>query len=151
MDRAAIKTFATEARRTLLTQVEVRAAQYGVTPEGIQEPQSVTGGLMVAGMTLDVEESQQYQQLRRRLKELQAQEKTLKGAVTALIEEVAYTWFNRLAALRFMEVNGYLSRRVLSSSDPRLVDPDLLRDASDIAELRICRVSIGRYCRSGGG
>lgn len=135
MDRAAIKTLATEARRALLSQVEVKAAQYGITPEGIQEPQTVTGGLMVAGVTLDTQESQQYQQLRRRLRELQAQEKTLKGAVTALIEEVAYTWFNRLAALRFMEVNGYLSRRVLSSSDPKLVDPDLLRDASDIAEL----------------
>ena len=89
----------------------------------------------MAGITLDTIESQQYQQLRRRLQDLQSQEKTLKGAVTALIDEVAYTWFNRLAALRFMEVNGYLKRRVLSSSDPKLVDPDLLRDASDIAEL----------------
>jgi N-6 DNA Methylase len=134
MDRSAIKTFATEARRSLLTQVEARVAQFGITPDRILEPQTVTGGLMVSGSTLDAQESKQYEQLRRRLRELQAQEKTLKAGVAALIDEVAYTWFNRLAALRFMEVNGYC-RRVLSSSDPKLVDPDLLRDASDIAEL----------------
>jgi type II restriction/modification system DNA methylase subunit YeeA len=134
MDRSAIKTFATEARRSLLTQVEARVAQFGITPDRILEPQTVKGGLMVSGLTLDAQEAQQYEQLRRRLRELQAQEKTLKAGVSALIDEVAYTWFNRLAALRFMEVNGYC-RRVLSSSDPKLVDPDLLRDASDIAEL----------------
>jgi type II restriction/modification system DNA methylase subunit YeeA len=135
MNRTAIKTFATGARTALLKQVEARAAQYGITPEKILEPQVVTGGLMVAGLTLDAQETQQYQGLRRRLRDLENQEKSLKGAVTALIDEVAYTWFNRLAALRFMEVNGYLKRRVLSSSDPKLVDPDLLREASDIAEL----------------
>jgi type II restriction/modification system DNA methylase subunit YeeA len=134
MDRSAIKTFATEARRSLLTQVEARVAQFGITPDRILEPQTVTGGLMVSGLTLDAQESKQYEQLRRRLRELQRLENSLKAGVTALIDEVAYTWFNRLAALRFMEVNGYC-RRVLSSSDPKLVDPDLLRDASDIAEL----------------
>ena len=135
MDRTAVKKFVIEARRILLQQVAAQTERLGITIECITEPQTVSGGLIVAGITLDTIESHQYQQLRRRLQDLHSQEKTLKGAVTALIDEVAYTWFNRLAALRFMEVNGYLKRRVLSSSDPKLVDPDLLRDASDIAEL----------------
>ena len=135
MDRTAVKKFAIEARRILLQQVAAQTERLGITIDRITEPQTVSGGLIVPGITLDTIESHQYQQLRRRLQDLHSQEKTLKGAVTALIDEVAYTWFNRLAALRFMEVNGYLKRRVLSSSDPKLVDPDLLRDASDIAEL----------------
>jgi type II restriction/modification system DNA methylase subunit YeeA len=135
MDRTAVKKFAIEARRILLQQVAAQTERLGITIDRITEPQTVSGGLIVAGITLDTIESYQYQQLREKLNDLKSQEKTLKGAVTALIDEVAYTWFNRLAALRFMEVNGYLKRRVLSSSDPKLVDPDLLRDASDIAEL----------------
>jgi hypothetical protein len=135
MDRTAVKNFAIEARVTLLQQVKVRAERFGITVDRIIEPQEVSGGLVVAGVTLDVVEKEQYWQLRRRLDDLKNQEKTLKGAVAALIDEVAYTWFNRLAALRFMEVNGYLKRRALSSSDPKLVDPDLLREASGIAEV----------------
>jgi hypothetical protein len=135
MDRTAVKNFAIEARVTLLQQVTAQAKRFGITVDRIIEPQEVSGGLMVAGVTLDAVESQQYQRLLLRLKDLQKQEKTLKDAVAALIDEVAYTWFNRLAALRFMEVNDYLKRRVLSSSDPKLVDPDLLREAGGIAEL----------------
>jgi N-6 DNA Methylase len=135
MDRTAVKNFAIEARVMLLQQVKAQAERFGITVDRIIEPQEVSGGLVVAGVTLDVVEKEQYWQLRRRLDDLKNQEKTLKGAVAALIDEVAYTWFNRLAALRFMEVNGYLKRRALSSSDPKLVDPDLLREASGIAEV----------------
>lgn len=133
MNRTAIKNFAIWARRYLRQQVTARAAQYGITNKSITQPQAVTGGLLVAGQTLNATETNQYEQLRNRLQDLtlissQAQ------AVATLIDEIAYTWFNRLAALRFMEVNGYIGR-VLSSSDPNLVDPDLLRDASSIAEM----------------
>ncbi len=134
MNRTAIKNFAIWARRYLREQVTARAAQYGITNNKIIiQPQTVTGGLLVAGQTLNATETNQYEQLRNRLQDLtlissQAQ------AVATLIDEIAYTWFNRLAALRFMEVNGYIGR-VLSSSDPNLVDPDLLRDASSIAEM----------------
>lgn len=133
MNRTAIKNFAIWARRYLREQVTARAAQYGITNKSITQPQAVTGGLLVAGQTLNATETNQYEQLRNRLQDLtlissQAQ------AVATLIDEIAYTWFNRLAALRFMEVNGYIGR-VLSSSDPNLVDPDLLRDASSIAEM----------------
>ena len=133
MNRTAIKNFAIWARRYLREQVKARAAQYGITDKSIIQSQAVTGGLLVAGQTLNAIEANQYEQLRNRLQDLTLTS-SQPQAVDALIDEIAYTWFNRLAALRFMEVNGYIGR-VLSSSDPNLVDPDLLRDASSIAEM----------------
>lgn len=133
MNRTAIKNFAIWARRYLREQVKARAAQYGITDKRIIQSQTVTGGLLVAGQTLNATETNQYEQLRNRLQDLTLTS-SQPQAVDALIDEIAYTWFNRLAALRFMEVNGYIGR-VLSSSDPNLVDPDLLRDASSIAEM----------------
>ncbi|WP_392476032.1 BREX-1 system adenine-specific DNA-methyltransferase PglX [Nostoc sp. C110] len=133
MNRTAIKNFAIWARRYLREQVKARAAQFGITHKSITEPQTVAGGLLVAGQTLNTTEANQYHQLRNRLQDLTLSS-SQPQAIDALIDEIAYTWFNRLAALRFMEVNGYIGR-VLSSSDSNLVDPDLLRDASSIAEM----------------
>ncbi|BCL39851.1 BREX-1 system adenine-specific DNA-methyltransferase PglX [Nostoc sp. MS1] len=126
MNRTAIKNFAIWARRYLREQVKARAAQFGITHKSITEPQTVAGGLLVAGQTLNTTEARQYHQLRKRLEDLTLTS-SQPQAIDALIDEIAYTWFNRFAALRFMEVNGYIGR-VLSNSDPNLVDPDLLRD-----------------------
>ena len=140
MNRSAIKTFAVWARQHLRQQVTARLKYFGITAQAIEEPMLVSGGLLVAGQTLDAEDASAYQQLRDRLQELAGGEaeklkgtKALKAAVTSLIDEIAYTWFNRFSALRYMEVNRYLRRRVLSSSDELLVDPDILRMASDVA------------------
>ena len=133
MNRTAIKNFAIWARRYLREQVTARAAQYGITRSSITEPQAVAGGMLVAGQTLNATEANQYEQLWKHLQDLMLTS-SQPQAVDALIDEIAYTWFNRLAALRFMEVNGYIGR-VLSSSDPNLVDPDILRDAYSIAEM----------------
>lgn len=97
------------------------------------EPTTVSGGLLVAGQTLDAREAKQYELLRQHLQGLMQKGK-LAEAVETLINEIAYTWFNRLIALRYMEVNGYIGR-VLSSSNSTFVDPDILREASEIAEL----------------
>jgi type II restriction/modification system DNA methylase subunit YeeA len=133
MNRTSIKNFAIWARRYLKEQVKSRAAQFGITQQKITEPQTVSGGLLVEGQTLNTIEANQYEQLRQHLADLMLTSQQAQ-AVEALIDEIAYTWFNRLAALRFMEVNGYIGR-VLSSSDGNLVDPDILRDASSIAEM----------------
>ncbi|QOV21431.1 BREX-1 system adenine-specific DNA-methyltransferase PglX [Anabaenopsis elenkinii] len=141
MNRTTVKNFANWARGYLKQQIAARAAQFGVTRKTIIEPQFVSGGLLVAGQILNTAEANQYQQLKLRLDELSQQQENAKTpgeklakAVELLIDEIAYTWFNRLAALRFMEVNNYIGR-VLSSSDPNLVDPDILRDAYSIAEM----------------
>ena len=106
--------------------------QYGFKPDEIGSPQEVAGGLIVAGQTLDETEAKQYRGLKSHLDEL-SQVQGQKQAIETLIDEIAYTWFNRLAALRYLEVNGYIGR-VLSSSDAGFVDPDILREASAIAE-----------------
>lgn len=140
MNRNAIKTFAVWARQHLRQQVTARLKYFGITAQAIEEPTLVSGGLLVAGQALDAEDASAYQQLRDHLQELAGGDaerlkgtKALKGAVASLIDEIAYTWFNRFSALRYMEVNGYLRRRVLSSSDELLVDPDILRAASEVA------------------
>ena len=137
MERSAIKSFAIWARRHLQEQVAARLKRFGITATALVEARAVTGGLIVAGETLDAVETQQYEQLRVRLKDLMGGfaigSKGYGEAIWALIDEIAYTWFNRLAALRYMEVNGYLGRRVLSSGDAALVDPEILRSASEIA------------------
>jgi hypothetical protein len=91
MDRNAIKTFATWARRHLREQVTVRLDQFGMTTAAIEEATPVTGGLTVAGQVLDAADAQHYQRLRSHLDDLQRQEKTLKAAVERLIDEIAYT------------------------------------------------------------
>jgi type II restriction/modification system DNA methylase subunit YeeA len=133
MNRNSIKIFAIWARRHLREQVTARAALYGITAKQLVEPTTVSGGLLVAGQTLDAREAKQYELLRQHLQALMQKGK-LAEAVETLIDEIAYTWFNRLIALRYMEVNGYIGR-VLSSSDSMFVDPDILREASEIAEL----------------
>ena len=132
MNRTAIKNFAVWARCALREQVRTRLTQYGIKPDAIASSQQVAGGLIVAGQTLDEGEAAQYRELRYHLAEL-SRVQGQKLAIETLIDEIAYTWFNRLAALRYMEVNGYVGR-VLSSSDVGFVDPDILRDASAIAE-----------------
>ena len=137
MERSAIKSFAIWARRHLQEQVTARLKLYGITAATLVEPQLVAGGLIVLGETLDAVEAGQYGQLREHLKDLMGGcaigSKRYEEAIATLIDEIAYTWFNRLAALRYMEVNGYLGQRVLSSGDVALVDPEIWRSASEIA------------------
>lgn len=131
MNRTAIRNFATWARTTLIEQVRSRLQTFGISEKAIATPQNVAGGIVVHGQTLNGEDAEHYRQLKSLI-----DNSGLTGAalIAKITEEIAYTWFNRLAALRFMEVNGYFSYRCLSSSDPNLVDPDILREVGAIAE-----------------
>lgn len=137
MTRSAVKKLAVWARQHLHEQVAVKAARYGIASKGIEEPQFVAGGMSVSGVTSDNRTAELYKALRQDLDtKLRAGAKT-SVAVDALVDEMAYTWFNRLTALRFMEANGYTSR-VLSSSTLGMVDPDLLQNAATL-------ISAGEY------
>lgn len=133
MNRTNLKKFATWARNHLREQVAVKAARLGVSSKGVEEPQYVAGGMSVAGFTYDAPTTARYRELRTDLDSRIRAGASPKAAAQALIDEMAYTWFNRLTALRFMEVQGYLTR-VLSSSTPGAVDPDILRDASALIQ-----------------
>ncbi|MFO0258732.1 MAG: hypothetical protein ACK52T_14060, partial [Pseudanabaena sp.] len=147
MNRTAIRNFATWARTTLIEQVRSRLHSFGITEKGIVPAQNVAGGIVVNGQTLNGEDADHYHQLKSLI-----DNSGLTGAalITKITEEIAYIWFNRLAALRYMEVNGYLSYRSLSSSDPNLVDPDILREvgaiaaAGDFEELDFAKLTVWR-------
>ena len=130
MNRTAIRNFATWARTTLIEQVRSRLQTFGISEKGIIPAQNVAGGIVVNGQTLNGEDADHYRQLRSLI-----DTSGLVGAalIAKITEEIAYIWFNRLAALRFMEVNGYLSYRCLSSGDRNLVDPEILREVGAIA------------------
>ena len=104
MNKSVIQKFAIWARTELITQVSQKAYQYGITAEGYGEADAVT----VGGRALTSEEADQRKELVAQLRQ--------KG-YTQVMEEVAYTWFNRFIALRFMEVNNYLPSHIRVFSD----------------------------------
>lgn len=131
MNKNAIKKFAIEARKKLIASVSDRAGMLGITVEGCSEP--ISKGIdfevykTVAGTEVTLGRSQCEQ--RRKLKEqIEAR------GFEAVVEEVAYTWFNRICAIRFMEVNDYLPTRVrvLSSEKEGKNEPDIVTQAPDV-------------------
>ena len=141
MNKTNIKNFAIWARNKLIADIQYRAGLMGITAEGIKnalpqstpnmefydigtaEPYSITG-----------EAIRQRQKLVEILRQKE-KDSDYSTAYKYILEEVAYTWFNRLIAIRFMEVNDYLPShiRVLSSESGK-VEPDLVTTPFD-AEL----------------
>lgn len=117
MNKNAIKKFATEARRELITRVSQRALQYGISDKETGNPNDDS----VGGHLLSTIEKKQRTALIQQIEE--------KG-YEQVMEEVAYTWFNRFSALRFMEVNGYLPTRVRVFTDENnAFKPQILTEA----------------------
>ena len=104
MDKSAIKKFAVWARTELIARVSLKGVEYGIT-EGNMEDASADS---VGGKVLTADEKKQRQALI-----VEINDKGYKQ----VMEEVAYTWFNRFSALRFMEVNGYLPSHVRVFTD----------------------------------
>ena len=117
MDKNAIKKFAVWARRELITRVSQRAAWYGITEKDpIDEKLQA-----IHGHVLTPEEQAQRRALIWHIR---------KNGYQQVMEEVAYTWFNRFIALRFMEVNGYLPSYTRVFSDENgAFNPQILKDA----------------------
>ena len=117
MDKNAIKKFAVWARRELISRVSQRAALYEITDKGYGDASSDS----VLGRVMSAEEKRQRQALIAQIRE--------KG-YEQVMEEIAYTWFNRFIALRFMEVNGYLPSRVrVFTDDENSFKPQILAEA----------------------
>ena len=133
MNKTAIKNFAIQARNKLIADISYRAGLMGITTEGISEvlPQSTPGTEFYdIGTDTPYSISGDAIAQRRKLVEVIRQKEKDSDYTTAykyIIEEVAYTWFNRLIAIRFMEVNDYLPSRtrVLSSIKGR-IEPDII-------------------------
>lgn len=120
MNDTAIKNFCTWARNTLIEQVETRMRRFSVV-EANALPEDATS---VDGMPLSPDEQRQRSELLRLQREV---------GHAALAERAAYTWFNRLVAIRFMELHDYLPCRVrMLSADDGSFAPQVLKCALDV-------------------
>lgn len=133
MEKAPIKKFAVEARRKLIADVTFQLERYGITEKGIVEPQTSTDKELVFDLgngnvqtIRGVRAVNQYKNLAAHVRGFYTDDEP-KKELEQFIEEIAYTWFNRLIAIRFMEVNRYLPVRVLSSEITGQKLPDLVK------------------------
>lgn len=132
MNKNAIKKFAIDARNKLIASVTDKAGMLGITKDTCSEPITKGVDFEVYKTTAGTEVTLNKKQCEHRRK-LVEQIKT--SGFDAVIEEVAYTWFNRICAIRFMEVNDYMYParvRVLSSEKAGKNEPDILTLAPDI-------------------
>ena len=139
MNKTAIKNFAVWARRKLIADITYKAGLIGVSEKGIAQPlpQSTydlqffdigtKDYAQVSGMEIE-----QRNALVRAIREKESTS-DYQTAFRSIVEEIAYTWFNRLIAIRFMEVNEYLPSRirVLSSENPAKNEPDFVTTPFD--------------------
>lgn len=136
MNKGAIQRFAIWARTELIAQVSQRAYQYGITKDGYGEQNAVT----VGGRALTTDEQRQRKELVDQIRS--------KG-YTQVMEEVAYTWFNRFIALRFMEVNNYLPSHIRVFSDSTgAFKPEILSDVLHLDLPGLNREKVAEYIES---
>ena len=115
MDKNAIKKYAVWARNELIERVSQKADQYEISADADPDADSARGAVLTP------DQKKQRAALIQKVKE--------KGQ-DQVIEEVAYTWFNRFSALRFMEVNNYLTSRVRVFTDAEgNFKPEILTEA----------------------
>ena len=131
MNKNAIKKFAIEARKKLIDSVTDKAGMLGITEKSCSEPITKGADFEVYQTTAGTEvtlNKRQCEQRRRLVSQIES------CGFEAVVEEVAYTWFNRICAIRFMEVNDYLPNRVrvLSSEKEGKMEPDLVTQAPDV-------------------
>ncbi len=140
MNKTELKNFAVSTRRDLLEKVALRAKIFGIDKKNGLTIEERFGQLAINGETYSTDKKSAFLSLKKQLE--------FKG-YEQLIEEVAYTWFNRIIAIRYMEVNEYLPERVnvLSSSTGK-VEPDILSEFETM-DLDINLVKVKDLIRQG--
>ena len=114
MNKTSLKLFAIEARNELMKKMRTRLDILGITKKGIEKAKVVGREVEING-SLYPKES--YNSLVRKYKQIGYEE---------LVEESAYTWFNRLTALAFMEANEYIEEKMIFNNglknEPGIID-----------------------------
>ena len=131
MNKNAIQKYAIWVRNELIKQVKQRAYQYGISDKGYGDENAT----VIAGRVLTSGEKRQRREFVGKIKDSSFQQ---------AVEEVAYTWFNRFVALRFMEVNDYLPTHVRVFSDANGgFNPEILKNVLhlDLGGLNKAKVS----------
>ncbi|MGL6105628.1 BREX-1 system adenine-specific DNA-methyltransferase PglX [Romboutsia sp.] len=143
MDKSKVKNFATSARNKLIEGVRQKAYGLGISDKEIKTIENLSDGSRL-------EINNEYKYLTN--SEAKNRDKLIEQIETKgyeqVMEEVAYTWFNRIIAIRFMEVNDYLPTgvRVLSSETASKVEPDAVTQAhSLIEELELHRDTVFKF------
>ncbi len=125
MNRTKLKTYAPQARRDFIQAVTDRAAFYGLTDKKI-EPITENGDVaIIAGRAFPRSIATKRKALEERITQY---------GFAQTMEAMAYTWFNRLVAIRYMELHGYLDHgyRVLSHPDTSKSIPEILEHAEHV-------------------
>ena len=120
MNKNALKSYAVWARQKLINDVAQKAFEYAITKDGFGEENAKA----IGERALSNDEVKQRSELVNQIK--------LKG-FEQVMEEVAYTWFNRFIALRYMEVNGFLPSRIrVFTNENNEFKPEILKEAINI-------------------
>lgn len=127
MNKNKLKVYAPQAREEFIKVISDQAAFYGITAKKIESCEVKGDYAFISGKPFPKTIDKSRDELVKRIK--------AKG-FSQVMEEVAYTWFNRFAAIRFMEINGYLSHgyRVLSHPDSQS-EPEILEKAQYLERL----------------
>lgn len=130
MDKTAIRIFAIEARKILIKSAITEAGFYGITKDECKSPIQ-KGSEFEVYETLAGTENRVYgEDIKRRANLVKA---IKEQGFDQVIEETAYTWFNRIIAIRFMEINNYLPTRVrVLSSEAGSATPDIITQSENV-------------------
>lgn len=133
MNKNAIQKYAIWARNELIEQVKQRAFQYGIDETGYGD-EDVT---VTSGRVLSDDEKRQRRLFINEIK---------KSDYNQVVEEVAYTWFNRFVALRYMEVNDYLPTHIRVFSDASgNFSPEILTDVLHLDLPGLDKVKVSEF------
>ena len=130
MEKEALRKFAVNAKEKMEKEIRRKLELIGITENKIEEGiVSENDYLKIGNVELNKREIKQREILVKTLKE-KVKEGNFQNALNELIEEIAYTWFNRIIAIRFMEVNDYLNDRIriLSSERENDREPQIIRE-----------------------
>lgn len=150
MDKNAIRDFAVRARYKLTSEIATKANMMGISENGIASPLAQSTNDIqyfdIGGNTpfsIQGDEISKRHSLITVINERIKSGQSPKDAFQDTVEEIAYTWFNRIIAIRFMEVNGYLPAgiRVLSSEQAGKKEPDIVTHYFD-ADLKLSDADI---------
>ena len=127
MNTKNLKAYAPKARSQFIEAVQKRAAHFGIYEDRIVEAKEEGSSILIEGRVFTKQQGQQRKRLAQRVEE---------RGYDMFTREMAYTWFNRLAAIRYMEIHDYLEHgfRVLSNPNNAEGLPEILDHASDVAD-----------------
>jgi type II restriction/modification system DNA methylase subunit YeeA len=135
MNTKNLKAYAPKARSQFIEAIKKRAAQLGIYQDKIADIQFEGGAAIIEGRAFTKKQGEQRKALERKIEEKSLA--THKERYDLFIREMAYTWFNRLAAIRYMELHDYLDHGFRVLSNPNSADslPEILDHASDVVDI----------------